>query len=174
MTGTIDWSVEGPHVVNCNCDYGCPCQFMAPPTDGTCNGVVGFRVDKGHFGETRLDGLLAVNTYAWPGAIHEGNGAMQSIIDARADAAQRIALTAILQGDGSEPGASMLKIYCDMCSAIHEPVFSSIERSRRWKPAPRATCPSLFPPKSTKSWFGNFELKQIRIAWPFSSLAGRV
>ena len=127
MNSTIDWSVEGPHAVNCNCDYGCPCQFMALPTDGTCKAVIGFRVDKGHFGETKLDGLLAVSTYAWPGAIHEGHGAMQSIIEARADAAQRLALTAILQGEGSAPDASMLKIYRDMCSAIHKPVFSSIE-----------------------------------------------
>ncbi|MCZ6482423.1 MAG: DUF1326 domain-containing protein, partial [Alphaproteobacteria bacterium] len=73
--------------MNCNCDYGCPCQFVALPTDGTCKAVVGFRIDKGHFGDTQLDGLLAINTYSWPGAIHQGNGSMQSIIDQRADEA---------------------------------------------------------------------------------------
>ena len=124
---TTDWSIEGPHFTNCNCDYGCPCQFVALPTDGTCKAVVGWRIDKGHFGETSLDGLLAVNTYAWPGAIHQGNGAMQSIIDERADQAQRNALTAILQGEGSAPGASMLKIYRAMCSEWHRPVFAKIE-----------------------------------------------
>jgi hypothetical protein len=107
----IQWSIEGPHVVNCSCDYGCPCQFAALPTDGTCKAVVGWRIDKGHYGETRLDGLLAVNLYAWPGAIHHGNGAMQSIIDERADAPQRKALAAILQGEGAEPG-SVLPIPC--------------------------------------------------------------
>ena len=105
---TIEWSIGGPHFVNCNCDYGCPCQFMALPTDGTCKAVVGWRIDKGHFGETRLDGLLAATTYAWPGAVHEGNGALQCIIDERADEAQRQALIAILQGVGSEPGARSL------------------------------------------------------------------
>jgi hypothetical protein len=103
----IQWSIEGPHVVNCNCAFGCPCQFAALPTDGTCKAVVGWRIDKGHYGETRLDGLLAVNLYAWPGAIHHGNGAMQSIIDGRADAPQRKALAAILQGEGAEPGSVM-------------------------------------------------------------------
>ncbi len=126
---TIDWSIEGPHFANCNCDYGCPCQFVALPTDGTCKAVVGWRIDKGHFGETRLDGLLAATTYAWPGAVHEGNGAMQCIIDETADEAQRQALIAILQGEGSAPGASMLKIYRDMCSTWHEPIFSKIELS---------------------------------------------
>ncbi len=126
---TIDWSIEGPHVANCNCDYGCPCQFAALPTDGTCKAVVGWRIDKGHFGETRLDGLFAVQTVAWPGPIHEGNGAMQLIIDERADEAQRAAIVAIMQGEGSEPGTSMLKIYRDMCSTWHEPVFAKIELS---------------------------------------------
>ncbi len=103
---TGDWSIKGPHVVNCNCDYGCPCQFTALPTDGTCR---------------------AVNTYGWPGAIHEGNGEMQSIVDERADAAQRQALTAILKGEGSEPGSNMIQIYRAMCEVVHEPLFARIE-----------------------------------------------
>lgn len=122
-----EWRIEGPHFINCNCDFGCPCQFVARPTDGTCKAVVAFRIDKGNFGDTRLDGLLAVNTYAWPGAIHEGNGAMQSIIDERADPAQRRALTAALQGEGADPGSVMLQIYRAMCSTWHEPVFAAIE-----------------------------------------------
>ncbi len=124
---TIEWRVEEPHFANCNCDYGCPCQFVALPTDGTCKAVWGLRIDRGNFGEVRLDGLLAAGTYAWPGPIHEGNGAMQLIIDARADEAQRQAINAIMQGEGSEPGASMLKIYRDMCTTVHEPIFSPME-----------------------------------------------
>lgn len=123
----IEWRIEGPHFINCNCDYGCPCQFVALPTDGSCKAVVAFRIDKGAFGDTKLDGLLAVNTYAWPGAIHEGNGAMQSIIDERADEAQRRALTAVMQGEGAEPGTVMLQIYRAMCTTWHEPLFAPIE-----------------------------------------------
>ncbi len=124
---SIDWSIEGPHVVNCNCDYGCPCQFVALPTDGTCKAVVAWQIDKGHFGDTRLDGLYAINTYSWPGAIHHGNGSMQSIIDERADEAQRQALQAIMQGEGAEPGTVMLQIYRAMCTTVHEPLYKLIE-----------------------------------------------
>jgi hypothetical protein len=123
---TLDWSIEGPHFVNCNCDYGCPCQFNARPTDGTCRGVAAWRIDEGHFGDVRLDGLIAVNTFAWPGPIHEGNGTMQSIVDERATEAQRAALVAILQGEGADPGAVMLQIYRMMCTTVHDPVFAPI------------------------------------------------
>ena len=124
---TIDWSIEGPHFMNCNCDYGCPCQFNARPTDGTCRAVLAWRIDRGHFGDTRLDSLHAVNLYAWPGAIHEGQGSMQSIVDERATDAQRAALVAILQGEGAEPGAVMLQIYRLMCVTVHEPLFKAID-----------------------------------------------
>lgn len=123
---SVEWSIKGPHVANCNCDYGCPCQFNALPTDRTCKAVIGWRIDEGHYGDVRLDGLHAVNTYSWPGAVHQGNGVMQSIIDERANEAQRSALIAILQGEGAPPGTVMLQIYRAMCSTVHAPLFKSI------------------------------------------------
>jgi len=32
------WSVSGNVVIACNCDYGCPCNFNALPSHGTCEG----------------------------------------------------------------------------------------------------------------------------------------
>ncbi len=123
----VDWAIKGPHFMNCNCDYGCPCQFAALPTDGTCEAVVAWRIDEGHYGDVKLDGLIAVNTYAWPGPIHEGKGAMQSIIDERADEQQRGALAAVLSGEGAEQGSTMLWIYHAMCETVHEPIISAID-----------------------------------------------
>ncbi len=120
------WSIQGPHFLNCNCEYGCPCQFWGRPTDGTCRAVAAWRIDDGHYGDLRLDGLCAINTYAWPGAIHEGNGSMQSIIDERATDPQRRALVAILQGEGADPGAVMFQIYRTTCVTAHEPLFKPI------------------------------------------------
>ena len=124
---TVDWSIKGPHFANCNCDYGCPCQFVALPTDGTCKAVSGWRVDEGHFGDVRLDGLLAVAVYAWPGAVHHGNGIMQVIADKRGDADQRAALVSILQGEHADEGATMLSIYRAMCTTVLDPLFKPIE-----------------------------------------------
>lgn len=120
------WSIEGPHFINCNCDYGCPCQFNALPKDGSCRAVVAWRIDEGHFGDTSLSGLQAVNLYSWPGPIHKGGGTMQSIIDERANEAQRKGLASVLQGEGAEPGTIMLAIYRAMCATALPPVFKPI------------------------------------------------
>jgi hypothetical protein len=123
----LAWSIRGAHFVNCNCDYGCPCQYNALPTTGDCRAVVAWQIDEGHCGDVRLDGLRAVNTYGWPGAIHQGNGEMQSIIDERASDRQRQALIAVLQGEGATPATIMLQIYRAMCSKVHAPLFKPIE-----------------------------------------------
>src|SRR5262245_13250077 len=94
--------------------------------DGTCRAVLAWRIDDWHWGDVRLDGLHAINTYAWPGAIHEGNGSMQSIIDERANQPQRRALAGIQQGERADPGAIMFQIYRTMCVTLHEPLFKLI------------------------------------------------
>ena len=120
-------SIKGPHVVNCNCDYGCPCQFNALPSDGTCRAVVAWKIVEGHFDDIKLDGLTMATTYGWPGAVHEGNGEMQVIIDEKATEDQRNALISIMNGEGAEAGTIMIQIYRSMCSTLHEPIFAPIK-----------------------------------------------
>ena len=79
MSG-VDWYVEGDSFGSCNCSYGCPCQFEALPTHGHCRGFEVFRIDKGHFGAVKLDGLKGALLYAWPGPVFEGKGEMQAEI----------------------------------------------------------------------------------------------
>lgn len=123
----VDWSMKGPEFVNCNCAWGCPCQFNAPPTHGDCRAVEAMRIEGAHFGEIRLDNLCWAMTYSWPKAIHEGNGTMQAIIDERADDKQRAALVEILHGRETEPGATMLQVFSTTMSKVHDPLFMPIE-----------------------------------------------
>ncbi len=70
----------------------CPRQFEALPTHGDGRGFEVVRIDRGHFGDLRLDGLNVALPYAWPGPIFEGGGKLQVVVDARATPAQRKAL----------------------------------------------------------------------------------
>lgn len=123
----IDWYVEGVEFGNCNCRYGCPCQFEDLPSHGHCQGFEVLRIDKGHFGEVNLAGIHAALIYAWPGPVFEGKGAMQAIIDERANERQRDALKTILHGGETKEAATHWWVYHAMSSTVHPTIFKSIQ-----------------------------------------------
>jgi hypothetical protein len=123
----VDWYVEGVAFGNCNCDYGCPCQFERRPTHGDCRGWEVTRIEKGHFGDVPLEGLHVALLYAWPGAVFEGGGAMQAIIDERADERQRRALATIVHGGETEEARTHWWVFHAMSSTVHPPIFAPIE-----------------------------------------------
>jgi hypothetical protein len=51
----IKWRIAGEEVGNCNCSWGCPCQFNALPTAGHCEALLAWQISDGYFGDTRLD-----------------------------------------------------------------------------------------------------------------------
>jgi hypothetical protein len=122
----VDWRLKGEWVKNCNCAFGCPCDFNARPTQGHCEGLVAMNIKEGHFGDVRLDGLKFVVTVSWPGALHEGNGTIQPIIDERADQQQREALLAIMSGQHSAEG-TLFNIMSLIVTEILEPQFAPID-----------------------------------------------
>ena len=123
---SVDWYVEGTEFGNCNCAFGCPCQFEALPTRGNCRGFEVVHIDQGHFGDVQLDGLNIALLYAWPGAIFEGGGEMQAIIDDRATESQRAALATILYGGETDDEATHWWVYHAMSSTVHPPISASI------------------------------------------------
>lgn len=123
-----DWRLEGEWMKNCTCAFGCPCDFNARPTQGYCKGLVAMRIAKGHFEGTRLDGLCFAITVDFPGALHEGNGTIQPIIDERATTEQRQALFDIFSGKYSAEG-TLFQIVSMIVTKIHDPVFAPFEFS---------------------------------------------
>ena len=123
----IYWEFKGRELVNCNCDYGCNCQFNGLPDKGDCQAVAGIEIDEGHHGDTRLDGLRIAAIYKWPGAVHEGNGEALPFVDRRADEKQREALLKIMTGQDTDPFATMLAVYASTVTKLHDPVFTDID-----------------------------------------------
>jgi hypothetical protein len=121
-----DWRLKGEWIKNCNCAFGCPCDFNAPPTNGTCKGVAGMHILEGHYGETRLDDLSFLVLVDFPGPLHEGHGTVQAIIDERADEAPMGALGAILSGQESEEG-TIFNIFAAITETLLDPIVAPIE-----------------------------------------------
>ncbi|MBI4558523.1 MAG: DUF1326 domain-containing protein [Candidatus Hydrogenedentes bacterium] len=125
--GSMEWSIQGPSFSNCNCDWGCPCQFNALPTHGFCCAFVAMRIDKGHFDGAPLDGIRWACTLRWPGPIHEGNGEAQVIVDQEANEAQRHAVISIVKGEHTEPGATIFQVFSATLNKVHDPLFLPID-----------------------------------------------
>jgi hypothetical protein len=123
----ISWEIQGRELINCTCEYGCNCQFNALPDKGHCHAVAGIAIDRGYFGETRLDGLSIAAVFKWPGAIHEGNGEAIAFVEGRADAAQREALLKIMTGQETDPFATMFAVFASTVTNMHAPVFPEID-----------------------------------------------
>lgn len=122
----VDWRMRGPEITNCNCNWGCPCQFNALPTHGDCRAMTAMRIDEGHFGEVPLSGLVWAGMFAWPKAIHEGGGEAFVVVDERADAAQRHAILTILSGEETVPGATIFNVFASVIDRNHDPAFLPI------------------------------------------------
>lgn len=129
------WEIHGRELANCNCASGCPCQFMSLPTAGHCEAAAAFQFDSGHFGDVDLGGTRAAMVVAWPGAIHQGNGRMQVIIDENATPAQRDALQKIMTGEDTEDMATMWWVFSAMSpnklQTLYKPIRIEIDQEGR-------------------------------------------
>jgi len=124
MNAKPKWHIEADYLQACNCDYGCPCEFSAPPTLGYCEGVGAWRINRGNFDNVKLDGLGLGFAARWPKAIHEGNGTACIFVDEKANEAQREALLEIISG---KAGGLPFEIIVTTFSKILDPCFTSFE-----------------------------------------------
>ncbi len=103
-----NWKVEGQYFESCNCEVLCPCLLthaQARPTEGHCDVVLGFHVDKGNFGNVDISGLNAAQALITPGPMAQGGGTFALYVDKRANNEQRAALEAIFGGTAGGPPA---------------------------------------------------------------------
>src|SRR5436189_5580941 len=104
------WKITGQLEEACSCDAACPCWFNSKPTKMTCGGGQVLFIEKGNYGNTKLDGLAV----ATMGQSPEGKTMRESYgnwnfayyyIDENANPEQRKALEAIA-GAVLTPGVS--------------------------------------------------------------------
>jgi len=104
------WQVSGEYFEACSCDSVCPCPtsgLAARPTKGACDAGLVFTVQRGQYGTTKLDGLSFAVLLHTPGPMGQGNWTVGLVVDERASADQREALTAIASGQAGGPMAAV-------------------------------------------------------------------
>jgi hypothetical protein len=122
--GQTPWHISGRHAGSCNCDWACPCQFNALPNHGYCEALLAWEITDGNFGDLSMDGVRFGFAVHWPGAIHEGNGVAQPVVDEGASDEQRDAILAIASG---QQGGDFFEIISSTLSEVRDPVVAPIE-----------------------------------------------
>ena len=120
----VKWTIEADYLQACNCDYGCPCEFEAPPTQGYCEGVGAWRINRGNYGNVPLDGLSLAVALRSKGALHEGDLTLGLLVDEKANEQQRQALLQIASG---AEGGMPFEIIASLVGNLLEPQFVPIE-----------------------------------------------
>jgi hypothetical protein len=107
---TPAWSVAGQYYETCSCDFVCPCvltQLTAKPSKGSCTFAMSFKIERGAFGATSLDGLGFIVVGFTPAEMGKGNWSAGVIVDERASAEQRDAIVAVASGAAGGPMAAL-------------------------------------------------------------------
>ena len=107
---TPAWNISGQYVETCSCDFVCPCilgQMAVRPSKGWCTFAMAMQVERGSFGDVPLNGLVFIVLGMTPEEMGKGNWSIGLVIDERATAAQRDAITAIASGAAGGPMAAL-------------------------------------------------------------------
>jgi hypothetical protein len=130
-----EWALRGEYMENCNCDYLCPCIYTNPQEGAThdqCIAVMVFRIDEGHFGETKLDGLKFALVIRSGKVMADGNWIFAGVVDESADVVQRAALAAIFGGEaGGVPALIRQNLVSDFRWIEFKPIEVQIGALKR-------------------------------------------
>ncbi len=102
------WQMDGDYFETCSCDYVCPCvptNMAGKPTMTWCNFAMVFHIDRGNSDGIKLDGLSFAVIGHTPDIMGKGNWSVGLIVDDRASAEQKQAITTIASGQAGGPPA---------------------------------------------------------------------
>jgi len=128
-----DWRIEGEYMETCNCAFLCPCitsNMTEAPTEGECKVAIAMRIDKGHKGAVKLDGLSFIVMIHSPGPMAEGNLKVGLIVDERANEAQTAAIADIVTGADGGPMAALGPLVGEIAGIEKRPIHYESDGTR--------------------------------------------
>jgi hypothetical protein len=133
------WQLNGDYFEACNCEITCPCIFLSPPTGSDCTVLLAWHIDKGKFGDTKLNGLnVALAAYS-PGHMQKVKWKAGLYLDSTANQSQADALGQIYGGKHGGTPAGLAPFIGEMLGAKKVPINYKISGKRRSLDIPKVT-----------------------------------
>ena len=128
MATQTSWRMRGDVMEACSCATTCPCNFGSDPTPLPCEVVIGWRIQEGNYGNTRLDGLSVVLYGRIPGNVFQGNWTVGVYLDQRASQQQAQALGDIFAGNAGGWPAMLSSLIGNLLTPKQVPIqFQTVD-----------------------------------------------
>lgn len=130
---TSKWRIRGEWQDSCSCAVGCPCTFDQVPTEGYCQGLLAYHVEKGNFGDLSLDDVNVVMVGKMgQGRLLIGDWVVGFIIDAKANADQREAMERIFTGKAGGYFGKLAPLIAKIVGINYEKIEWRSRGGRSW------------------------------------------
>ena len=110
----------------CTCNVLCPCWVGEDPDGGTCDGLLGWRVDKGQIDGVDVGGITLVMMAHIPGNILQGNWRAMVYLDERATENQEEALLNVFTGKLGGPIADLASLVGEVVGLERVPITTDV------------------------------------------------
>ncbi|HVL57821.1 MAG TPA: DUF1326 domain-containing protein [Burkholderiaceae bacterium] len=124
------YSLEGRLLEVCTCNTLCPCWVGDDPDNGTCQGTLAWKIDKGTIDGVDVSGLSFAGLADIPGNILQGNWKMIAFVDERANKEQEEAMLAVWTGKKGGPVADLAKLVGEVVDVQRVAIRFEVEQGK--------------------------------------------
>jgi len=118
----MSFSVEGKYFEACSCEVSCPCIWLGPATEDTCDVFFAWHINKGSKDGVDLAGLNAALAVHTPKQMTDGNWKVALYLDDKAEPAQAEALGAIFSGQAGGHLANLAPLISEVTGVKSVPI----------------------------------------------------
>ncbi len=126
----MGYQLEGDLLEVCDCNVLCPCWIGEDADNGTCDAIIGYRVEKGSVNGTDISGLAVAIAGHIPGNILQGNWRVALFVDDRASKQQEEALISVWTGKLGGPIADFAKLVGEVVSIQRAPITFEVKEGK--------------------------------------------
>ena len=121
------YQLEGSLLEVCSCDAPCPCWVGEDPDGGTCDSVLGWRVDQGIIEGVDVSGLTLALSVFIPGNVLAGNWKAVVYVDDNASEEQQAALLKVFTGQLGGAIADLAALIGEVVAVERVPIRFDVE-----------------------------------------------
>jgi hypothetical protein len=121
------YTIEGRLLEVCSCNTLCPCWVGEDPDGGTCDSVLGWRVDSGTIEGIDVSGLTLALSVFIPGNVLAGNWKAVVYIDDTANEEQQAALLKVFTGQLGGAIADLAALIGEVIAVERVPIRFDVE-----------------------------------------------